>query len=438
MEAAPAPARRLGFLRSAKAFWHPHIALMLPLGFCMGVALSWTVSFPAMMFHFEWQSIFGLLVLLSAFHKLNFIWAPVFDRLPLPWLTSRLGRRRSWMLVTYVLYMAAMLLLGLLRPSADLGAVLLLGLAAVLASSSFSAVVNAYRIELLEKNRYGAGEAVTSIGLTLGMATAIPLIIAVGDTDIGAIEDVAAIALLLVGVAIALLGPEPVCAEEPDMAARECRFADAAAKWGGAVAAWFSRVFFAPLTEFFTRPAWLPVLAFLLLFKLGSADLIKVASAHAEISVLANTAGGLASFVGFVVGAMAVYARGPLPSLLLAGGLLLLFNLALLALNLAPAESIWIGLAYAAREFGDGFGTVAVAAYAMGLCRPSYTATQFALFSAVMALAQGFAGGGSRLVELLAGGPDDHLFLFATLASLLSLLLLRLLWKHRRPKEIRL
>ncbi len=428
MEAAPPPARRIGLLRSAKAFWHPHIALMLPLGFCMGVPFGCIISFPAMVAHLGVESVFGFLLLLSVFRILSFIWVPVFDRLPLPWLTSRLGRRRSWMLVTLVLCMAAMAMLGILGPSLGLETIVLLGLVVALASSSLGPVINAYRIELLEKNRYGAGEAVTSLGLTLGTLAAVSSSVASGNADIGAVAHVAAPALLLVGVVVALFGPEPACAEEPDMVARENRVADAATKWGGAVVAWVSRVFVAPLTEFFTRPAWLAVLAFLLLFKLGSVE--------AEMAELTKLVGGVASFVGIVVGAMAVYARGPLSGLLFAASLLLLSDLALLMFDWASADSVWIGVAVAVKELGDGFGTVAVAAYAMGLCRPSYTATQFALFSSVMALAQTFAGPRSRLAELLAGGPEG-LFLFATLASLLSLLLLRVLWKCQRQEEAR-
>lgn len=436
MEAAPAPARRLGFLRSAKAFWHPHIALMLPLGFCKGVPFGWIAALPVMLSHLEWESSLGLLLSLFVFYNLGFIWAPVFDRLPLPWLTSRLGRRRSWMLFTHVLCMASIALLGILGPSADLGTTLLLGLVIALASSSLSTVVNAYRIEILEENRYGAGEAVTSVGFTLAAAAVFPVVAASGNADIGAVAHVAAPALLLVGVAIAVFGPEPACAEEPDVLARERRLAGAAALWGGAVVAWVSRVFVAPFTEFFTRPAWLAVLTFLLLFKLGSTDLFKVASAHAEISVLTKAFGGAASFVGFVAGAMAVYVRGPLPGLVFAASLLLLSNLAFLVLDWASAESVWIGLAFGARGLGDGFGTVAVAAYAMGLCRPSYTATQFALFSAVMVFAQMAPGPRSWLAELMGERLDD-MFLSVTLASLLSLLLLRVLWKRQRREKAR-
>lgn len=429
METAPAPGRRLGFLRSAKAFWHPHIALMLPLGFCLGVPVGWIVGFSAMALPLGAESYSGyVLLLLAVSLVLSFIWAPVFDRLPLPRLTGRLGRRRSWMLATHVLCMAALAILEILGPSADLATHLFLGLVVALVSSSIGPVINAYRIELLEKNRYGAGEAVTSLGLSLGTITAIPLMVAAGRADFGGIEDFAALAVFLVGVAIALFGPEPSCAEEKDMAARESRFASTAARWGGAIAAWFSRVFFAPLTEFFTRPAWLAVLAFFLLFKLGSVE--------AKMADPAESLGGVALFVGFVVGAMAVYARGPLPGLVFAASLLLLSNLALLALDGVPADSIWIGLAFAVREFADGFGTVAAAAYAMCLCRPSYTATQFVLFSSVMAVGEMFPGPRSKLAELLAGGPEGA-FLSVTLASLLSLLLLRVLWKRQRPEETR-
>ena len=426
MEAAPPPARRLGFLRSARAFWHPHIALMLPLGFCMGVPIIWTFSLPSVLSHLEWKSVFGLMFLLFVFHNLSFIWAPVFDRLPPLWLTSRLGRRRSWMLVTHVLCMAAMAALGTLGPSADLGTALLLGLAMALASSSLNAVVNAYRIEILEESRYGAGEAVTGLGVGLGSVVVFPMVVATGNTDIGAVEHFAAPALLLVGVLLALFCPEPAYAEEPDAAARETRFANTAARWGGAIAAWLSRIFLAPLTEFFTRPAWLAVLAFFLLFKLGSAE--------ADMAGPIKAVGGIASFVGMVAGAMAVYARGPLPGLLFAAGLLLLSNLMLLAFDGASAEPMWTGLAFTVRELGDGFGTIAVAAYAMGICRRSYTATQFALFSAVMAFAQMVPGPRSWFADLLSGGLDG-VFLSAALASLLSLLLLRVLWKRQQEEE---
>lgn len=427
METATPPARRIGFFRSAKAFWHPHIALMLPLGFCMGVAFIWPAAFFAMAPRPDWKGVLGLLLPLLVLYSLNFIWAPTFDRLPLPRLTNRLGRRRSWMLVTHVACMAAMVMLGVFGPSAGLGTLLLIGLVVALASSSLSAVVNAYRIELLETERHGAGEVVTSFGLSLG-GVAVPLDWALGNTGIGAVAHLAVPALLFVGVVIALFGPEPAVPREPDMGARENRFADAAARWGGAIVVWISRVFLAPLTEFLTRSAWLAVLGFFFLFKLGSGG--------SEIFFQAKTAAEIISSVGAIVGAMVVYARGPLPCLLFAASLLCLMNAVVSALGLVSAESIWIGLAHLVRLFGDGFGTIAVAAYAMGLCRPSYTATQFALFSSVMALAQMVPGPRSWIAELLGERPDS-MFLSATLVSLLSLLLLRLLWKRRRREEAR-
>lgn len=454
MEAAPAPARRLGFLRSAKAFWHPHIALMLPLGFCMGVPLIWTFNLHLVLTHLEVKSVVGLFVILLVSHHLSFVWAPVFDQLPLPWLTGRLGRRRSWMLVTHVLCMVAMISLGILGPSAETEMILLLGLIVALTSSSLSAVANAYRIEILEENRYGAGEAVTGLGIGLGSIVLLLFLSTADDANIQAVSYAAAPALLLVGAVIALLGPEPASLGEPDMAAREDRFADAAAGWGGAVAAWFSRVFLSPLTEFFTRPVWLAAVAFLLLFKLGSggseffqdnpADestspvgtivLFLIDSNNFKSGFQIAAPAEFTSFVGTIVAAMLVHARGALPCLLIAASLLLVMNAVLLALDWASAESIWIGLALLVREFGEGFGTVAVVAYAMGLSRPSYTATQFALFSAVMVFAQMAPGPRSWLAGLL-GERLDGMFLSVTLASLLSLLLLRVLWKRRQQEE---
>lgn len=433
MEAAPPPARRLDFLRSARAFWHPHIVLMLPLGFCMGMPLAWSFFIlPVMLRQHELNGAFAALVLLSWVSTLNFFWASIFDKLRLPWLSRRLGRRRSWMLITHIATMAAIVILGIFGSSAHSGTVLLLVVVVAFASSSLRAVVDAYRVELLEESRYGAGDAVTEFGGGfLAAVTVLALTPTPGDMDEGTFAHLVAPGLLAVGVAVALFGPEPSHVPDIDAAARERRLGDTAARWGGAFAAWVSRVFVAPLTEFFTRPAWLAVLAFLFLFKLGAAD--------GQLGSPIEAVGGVATFiggVGIVAGAMAVYARGPLPGLLFAAILLLLTDLVLLVLYWASAEAVWIGLVVVARQFGDGFGTIAVAAYAMGLCRPSYTAAQFALFSSVMAVTQTVPGPPSWIAGLLPGGPGGLLVL-ATFASLLSLLLLRVLWNRQRREEVR-
>ncbi len=426
----PAPeTRRTGLLRSAKAFWHPHIALMLPLGFCMSVPLGWSFFvLPVLLWRHDTKDIIvAALAVLSWVSILSFFWAPVFDKLQLPWLADRLGRRRSWMLITHIACMAAIVTLGIFAPSARLGTVLLLVGVVALASSSLSAVANAYRIELLEQGRYGAGIAVTQLGAFLAAVAVRALIASPEDMDEGAIAHLAAPGLLLAGVAVALFGPEPSQVPDPGAAAREHRLAATAARWGGAVSAWTSRMFAAPLTEFFTRPAWLAVLAFLLLFELSAAGLKPGTTSWVFPLV--------PLILGMLAGGMAVYARGPLPSLLFATCLLLLMNAVVLSLAWASAEPVWIGFALLVGRFAGGFGIVALAAYAMGLCRPSYTATQFALFSAVMALAQTTPGPRSWLDGLL--GETLNVTFLSVTASLLSLLLLRVLWKRRGREEAR-
>jgi len=426
---APVPeSRRIGFLRSAKAFWHPHIALMLPLGFCMGVPWFWMFHIPVRFSHLGMESSSLVVIALMSVSTLSFFWAPALDRLPLPWLARHLGRRRSWMVVATVASMAAIAMLGVADPSAGLVTVLLLGFPIVFASSCLSAVVNAYRIEILEEDRYGAGDAVTGLTIGLGPAAA-GLIASASDSryDEPAVY-VAVSALLLVGIVIALFGPEPTCVEEPDTAARERRLSEKAARLGGAVAAWFSRVFVAPLTEFFIRPGWLTVLAFIMLYKLGLGD--------TEIHGHSKPALHFASLTGAIVGGMVIYSRGTLPGLLVAGSVLLLSNSTLLAFHLMSPESVWRGIPLLIGGFGDGFGTVALAAYMMSLCRPSYTATQFALFSSAIVLLQFHPGPLSLFAEAM-GGFREGLFLSGTVGCLLSLLLLRVLWKRQRREKAR-
>ncbi len=445
MEAAPSPRSRRGrFLRAAKVYGHPRIAMMLALGFASGLPLM--LSFSVLSVRLAETGVdrtsIGLFALTGAVYSLKFLWAPLIDTVSLPWLTRRFGRRRGWMLATHIASMAAIIGLGLSDPASDLWTVALFACLVAFASASQDIVLDAYRIEVLDEGQYGPGAAFFVQGFRIGMYASSAGGLLLADAFGWAAAHGVLAALLLVGIAVTLLGPEPSRAADPQAAMRERRLA-AAAAWAGGSAAWFARAVLAPLAEFAARPGWAAILAFVLLYKLGDAALATMANpfyvelgfSKSEIAAAVKTGGFAASLAGIFAGGMAVHALGLLPSLLAAGILQALSNLAFIALNEAGRDIAWLAGAVAAEGFTAGLGTTAFLAYLMSLCNVSYTAMQFALLSSIMAAARTLLSAPSGWIVDSLDGDWNGFFLLTALACLPGLLLLRVLWKQQKGGE---
>src|SRR5229473_1304507 len=111
----------------------------------------------------------GLFVLAGLSYSFKFLWSPFVDRLPLPLLTRRMGRRRSWAIVIQLPLMVAIFALGSTDPKTQLAVTALLVVIVAFLSASQDIVIDAYRIELLAPEEQGAGAAATQWGYRFGM-----------------------------------------------------------------------------------------------------------------------------------------------------------------------------------------------------------------------------------------------------------------------------
>ncbi|MCY3981438.1 MAG: MFS transporter [Alphaproteobacteria bacterium] len=438
-----APLHKRGRLRRAvEVFQSRRVAMMLALGFSSGLPLMLTVKVLSARLAEAGvdRTSIGLFTLVTAIYGLKFLWAPAIDRLRLPWLTHRFGRRRAWMLATHGACMAAILGLGFSDPAGDLAAVVLFACLVAFSSASQDIVLDAYRIEILDEGQYGPGAAVFVKGFRIGMfasgAGGLFLADALGWAGAHAIMA----ALLLIGIAVTLLAPEPARACDPEAEAQQRRIGARAEAWGGAAAARFAGATVAPLAEFFTRPGWGAVLAFILFYKLGDAALaamaipfyIELGFSKSEIAAAVETGGFIASLAGIFVGGLVVHAMGLLPCLLVAGLLQALSNLAFIPLNQAGHDIIWLAGVAALEGFTAGLGTTALLAYLMSLCNMTYSMMQFALLSSLMASARIALSAPSGWVVDRLNGDWSMFFALTTLACLPGLLLLRVL--HNQQK----
>ncbi len=92
----------------------------------------------------------GLFSLATTAYALNFLWAPLVDRLQIPWLSHRLGRRRAWMLISQAFLMLTIAGMSLTDPSVDASMVALACVFVAFVSATQDIVIDAYRIDILE------------------------------------------------------------------------------------------------------------------------------------------------------------------------------------------------------------------------------------------------------------------------------------------------
>ncbi len=108
-------------------------------------------------------------------YSFKFVWAPLIDKLPLPWLTLKLGRRRAWLLVAQVFIIIAILLMGSIDPSISKNHLTWMALAAVLlgfSSATQDIVIDAYRIEIAEARLQALLSSTYIVGYRIAMLVA--------------------------------------------------------------------------------------------------------------------------------------------------------------------------------------------------------------------------------------------------------------------------
>lgn len=108
-------------------------------------------------------------------YSFKFVWAPLVDELPVPFLTKMLGRRRAWLLIAQCLIICAICIMAFSDPS--LGQSYLYQMAAGAVLLGFSAatqdiVIDAYRIELAETEMQTVLASTYNAGYRIGMIVA--------------------------------------------------------------------------------------------------------------------------------------------------------------------------------------------------------------------------------------------------------------------------
>ena len=379
---------------------------MLGLGFAAGLPLLLvlgTLSFRLREAGVERATI-GFLSWVGLAYAFKWVWAPLVDRLSLPWLTRRLGRRRSWLLVAQVAVIAGLVGMAGSDPRVALGALVGWAVLVAFGSATQDIALDAYRIESADIDAQAALAATYQTGYRLAMiwagAGALWLAARAETVDASGYQQAAWQLAYLIMATSMLLGPLVVlCSPEPQQ--RELPVARNLREW-------LHGALIEPFSEFWGRYRWQAVLILGLIAVYRISDVVMGIMANPfyvdmgyskdEVAAVSKVFGVLMTLVGAFVGGVLAVRLGVMRVLMLGAILSAASNLLFAWLGTRGHDLqalIWV---VSADNLAGGLASSAFIAYLSGLTQVRYSATQYALFSSMMLLLPKWLAGFSGVV----------------------------------------
>ena len=399
--------------QTLRVYLEPPTLRMLLLGFSAGLPLL--LVFGSLSFWLREAGIdrttIGYLSWIGLAYGFKWVWAPLVDRLPLPGLTRWLGRRRSWLLLSQAVIMAALVGMAFSDPQVRLMPVVWCALAVAVASATQDIALDAFRIESANTDRQAALAAAYQTGYRIAMIWA-----GAGVLWIAARAEVPGLAgyqhvawqtaylvmaaSMLLGVVTVLFSPEPVA--QPFALARN-------------VAEWLQGALIAPFADFLKRygAQALLILALIAVYRISDVVMgimanpfyVDMGFSKDEVAAVTKVYGVIMTLVGAFVGGALAMRLGVMRVLMLGALLSALTNLLFAWLASRGHDVQALMFVISADNLASGIASAAFIAYLSSLTNVSYSATQYALFSSMMLLLPKFIAGYSGAVVDAYGYP---------------------------------
>jgi MFS transporter, PAT family, beta-lactamase induction signal transducer AmpG len=444
------------WLNALSVYTHPRVVGMLFLGFSAGLPLLLvlgTLSF--------WLSEAGIsratighLSWVGLAYGFKFLWSPLVDRMNLPILTKRLGKRRAWLLLSQVCIALALLGMANTDPVVNLTHTVFFALAVAFASATQDIALDAYRIEAVEIEKQGAMAATYQAGYRIAMITAGAgaLWIAAAFDPSEATYDfrpwqvaytVMAV-LMVVGILTTLTIREPEKKVPPDTAEREAHAREkfAAAGLSGRLlnaTAWFYSAVVSPFIDFIQHYKWQALLILALISVYRISDVVmgvmsnpfyqEMGFTKDEVATVSKVYGVIMTILGAGLGGLLVLRIGVMRTLMLGAVLSAATNLLFVWLAGRGHDVGALVFTISADNLSAGIASSAFVAYLSGLVNQAYSATQYALFTSVMLLLPKFIAGFSGQFVDAWGWAN-----FFTATAAIGVPVLLLVWLAGRAK----
>ena len=403
------------------------------------------------------RSTVGWAGLIFAVYAFNYLWAPLVDRIQIPYLTKKIGHRRGWIVLMQLLILISLGLWSLINPTENLALVISVGLIIAIASATQDITVDALRIEQIGENEgksMAAGAAMAVVGWWSGykLGGVIALFSADYLQNFG-FENYWQLTFLILGVLVILMniGLMFVTEKNSDERINKQFLNDKiiSDKLGNnnffsKFAVWIGGTISGPIISFFKKNGFsiaLGILSFVFLFKVGEAFLGRmsiifykeIGFSKSDIAIYSKTLGWITTVVFTLLGGLFVIRSGVLKAMFLAGIVMAATNILFSILAWSDKSELLFAIAVIFDDIAAAFATVAFVAFISLLVDRAYTATQYALLASIGTAGRTtLASSSGALVDWLNGNWG----LFFILTALMVIPSLLILWSMKNKLKL--
>ena len=403
------------------------------------------------------RSTVGWAGLIFAVYAFNYLWAPLIDRIQIPYLTKKIGHRRGWIVLMQILILISLFLWSVIDPSENLALVISVGLLIAIASATQDITVDALRIEQISENEgksMAAGAAMAVVGWWSGYKLGGVLSLFSADflENLG-FQNYWQLTFLILGILIILMNIGLMFVNETGSTERQINQKEndqlIAGKFQNSnfltkTITWISGTISGPIISFFKKNGFqiaLGILGFVFLFKVGEAFLGRmsiifykeIGFSKSDIAIYSKTLGWITTVIFTLLGGLFVIRSGVLKAMFLAGILMASTNLLFSLLAWSGKSEILFAIAVIFDDIAAAFATVAFVAFISLLVDRTYTATQYALLASIGTAGRTtLASSSGALVDWLNG--DWGVFFILTAIMVIPSLII--LWIIRNKLKI--
>ena len=405
------------------------------------------------------RSTIGWAGLIFAVYAFNYLWAPLIDRIKIPWLTNKVGHRRSWIIIMQLVILLSLIFWNFVDPTKNLALVITVGLIIAVASATQDITVDALRIEQIGENEgksMQAGAAIAVVGWWTGykLGGVVALNSAEYLQKLG-FENYWQITFLILGIIIIACNIALMFVHEKQknerFEAQKKTDENIQNKLGKSniltkIISWISGTVAGPIVSFFKKNGFkiaLGILCFVFLFKIGEAFLGRmsiifykeIGFSKTDIAIYSKGLGWITTVVFTLLGGLFAIRSGVIKAMFLSGILMASTNLLFSLLAWSGKSELLFAIAVIFDDMAAAFATVAFVAFISMLVDRTYTATQYALLASIGTAGRTtLAASSGALVDWLNG--DWGIFFILTAVMVIpSLIFLYIIKKDIKLSE---
>ena len=403
------------------------------------------------------RSTIGWAGLIFGVYAFNYLWAPLVDRVQIPFLTKKIGHRRGWIVLMQLVILFSLVMWSVISPTENLALVITVGLIIAIASATQDITVDALRIEQIGENEgksMAAGAAMAVVGWWSGYKLGGVLSLFSAEIlQTRGFENYWQLTFLILGILVILMNIGLMFVEESENSERYNKQKEndkliserfKSENVFTQFISWIGGTISGPITSFFKKNGFsiaLGILGFVFLFKVGEAFLGRmsiifykeIGFSKSDIAIYSKTLGWITTVIFTLLGGLFVIRSGVLKAMFLAGIIMASTNLLFSVLAWSDKSELLFAIAVIFDDIAAAFATVAFVAFISLLVDRAYTATQYALLASIGTAGRTtLASSSGALVDWLNGDWGT----FFILTALMVIPSLIILWIMRNKLKL--